>query len=186
VSSTTPELLFVGSVIPAKGIEVLLKSFKRTLSAFPKARLHIAGAYDDKYFNTLKPMISSSSMDDKVFFHGFCSLSKLIPLFAQASLLVLPSLMETAPNVVAEALVAGVPLVASAVGGIPEMLAQGASGVLVQPGSEESLAEGIAQVLSDPDRAMAVAAVAKEKALRDFDIEIETNELVDVYQQVIA
>ena len=187
VPAAEPELLFVGSVIPEKGIEVLLKSFVRVLVAFPTARLHIAGAYENGYFlNVLKPLVADLDLQDRVLFHGYCSLDELLPLFARVSSVVLPTLMDTAPNVMAEAMAAGAPVVASAVGGIPEMLAQGALGVLVQPGSEDSLAEGIIQVLSNPDQAIVRAAFAQEKARREFNIEAQARKLVDIYQQLIA
>ena len=187
VPNSDIDLLFVGSIIPAKGVEVLLKAFARILASFPKAHLHLAGVSDDKYFyNVLNPLMANLDLQDRVVFHGYCTVDTLLPLFAHAKLVVLPTLMDTAPNVLAEALVAGVPVVASAVGGIPEMLSGGALGVLVQPGSVDSLVEGISQVLLDPVEATNRASSAQAKAQREFNIENQAHKLVDVYQLVVA
>jgi glycosyltransferase involved in cell wall biosynthesis len=92
--------------------------------------------------------------------------------------------MDTAPNVLAEARAAGVPVVASEVGGIPELIDHGVDGWLVPPGSPVALADAIVAVLRDPQAAGRVAAAGRSRAVRDHRAATQVPKLLRIYEEV--
>lgn len=181
-----PVLLFVGSLIPEKGIEVLIQAFADVLKNVPGARLRVIGYATPAYERVLQSMISGLGIGERVTLCGYLNVTELTRHFTEATLLVLPSFMDTAPNVVAEAQVAGVPVVATAVGGIPEMIEPDVTGVLVLPRSVESLAKGLVRLLNDGTLRDLVAAVAQEQAQRECKPGTQVTKLVEVYRAVLA
>lgn len=179
-----PIILFVGSLIPAKGVEILLESFSELLRTFPQARLRLVGHSDPAYQAVLDAHIVRLDLKERVTQYGFCRIDALIQHFSVATLLVLPTLMDTAPNVIAEAKVAGVPVVASAVGGVLEMIESNVTGILVLPGSTDSLTAGLLDGLRDPDRMTAMAARAQLHAQRDHRPDVQVEKLIAVYRQI--
>jgi glycosyltransferase involved in cell wall biosynthesis len=101
-------------------------------------------------------------------------------------MLVLPTLMDTSPNVIPEAQIVGVPVVATNVGGIPEMIDDGRTGVLVPPNSADALAAAIVENLRNPDAAMVRARVAKAEAIPEYAAEMQVRKLVDVYRSILT
>jgi glycosyltransferase involved in cell wall biosynthesis len=182
-----PELLFAGSVIPAKGIEVLLRAVSIVARRHPELKLHVAGSGEPRYIaGTLGPLIDRLGITDRVVFHGYLPTNDLVSLWARATMLVLPTFMDTAPNVVAEAQVAGLPVVASAVGGVPEMIEHDVSGLLVEAGADRPLADAILRLLDDPDTARRFARAAQDRARLDHRPEEQVRKLVGLYHQLAA
>jgi len=182
VPADKPEILFVGSVIREKGIEVLLQGVARIVQEFARFKLHVAGPYSPQYMNSsLEPLMSRLGISDQVRFHGLLSASEIAELMSKVTLLVLPTYMDTSPNVVAESQVAGVPVVASSVGGIPEMIEHGATGFLVEPGSVEALAHGLLQILRHPGLAKDMAGKARAQAWLDYQPENQVQKLAAIY-----
>jgi glycosyltransferase involved in cell wall biosynthesis len=180
-----PVLLFVGSVIPEKGIEILLDSFARLLKLFPDACLRILGYARPAYAAALHSVIKRAGMQDKVILCGYVGVETLVEHLSQATALVLPTFMDTAPNVIAEAQVAGVPVVASAVGGIPEMIEPGVTGFLVKPKSVMALTEALANLLDQPGRGRAMALEAQQRAQSLYDVNRQVNKLMSIYRTLL-
>jgi glycosyltransferase involved in cell wall biosynthesis len=182
-----PEILFVGWAMPAKGIDHLVAAFSRVVTEFPRAVLHVVGAYSLRYFHgTLMPQISRLGLQDCVRFHGHQPAAVIAERLSRAALLALPTLMDTAPNVLAEARAAGVPVVASAVGGIPELIEDGVDGVLVPGGSAEALASAIVGLLRDPAAAAAMGERGRERVRRDHRASVQVPKLLDVYRAILG
>ncbi|MEO8257195.1 MAG: glycosyltransferase family 4 protein [Acidobacteriota bacterium] len=185
--STRPELLFLGSVLPAKGIEVLLEAMVAIVAEFPGTVLHVAGAGEPGYIDhVLKPLLARTNLVDVVLLHGFQSAPQVCALMARASLLVLPTFMDTSPNVVSEAQIAGVPVVATRVGGIPEVIEHRRTGLLVEPHSAGALADAILDALRHPRATAAMADAARAEALVHHDPETQVAKLVDIYRDMVA
>jgi glycosyltransferase involved in cell wall biosynthesis len=180
-----PILLFAGSLIPEKGIEILLRAFAKVRDELPSAQLRIAGYATSAYEQTLRSLTADLRITDQVTFCGYLEVDSLIKEFAAATALVLPSFMDTAPNAVAEAQVAGLPVVATRVGGIPEMIEDNVTGLLVEPYSVESLICGILRLLSDCRLRVAIADAAQQRARRDCAPELQVSKLVDIYQTIV-
>ena len=106
------------------------------------------------------------------------------PYYAIADVLAIPSLTEGSPNALIEAMSAGVPVVATAVGGVPEIVADGESALLVKPREPVALSHAIGALLSDTDLANRIAAAARERVRQCFSPEARTQRLLDLYREV--
>jgi glycosyltransferase involved in cell wall biosynthesis len=104
--------------------------------------------------------------------------------YAASDLVIQSSFTEGLPNVVLEAGFAGVPIVATDVGGTNEIIEHGVSGWLVRPQSVDALAEGIRSFLQDPDSFHAMAVVARAKIEREFSFDVRTAEQVRIYETI--
>ena len=98
--------------------------------------------------------------------------------YAAADLFCLPSLGEGVPVVLMEAMAMGVAVVATRVGGVPELVEDGASGRLVSPGSPRELAAAIAELAADPEERQRMGAVGRERVLADYSVERAANRLL--------
>jgi glycosyltransferase involved in cell wall biosynthesis len=101
---------------------------------------------------------------------------------ASLDLLVVPSRSEGSPVVAMEAMALGKPVVATAVGGVPEVVPGGETGVLVQAGDAQALADGILELLRDPARAQEMGERGRQRAAREFDV----NDMVEKTKAVYA
>jgi len=146
-----------GRLDEQKGFPILLKAFERIHFAFPNARLIIAGEGPLK--NNLKKQIKELSLKGRVILLG--ALPDLEDFFARIRLFVLSSLWEGMPNVLIEAMAHGVPIVATKVGGVEELVTHGKTGILVSENDEMALMEGIRQTILKPEEARARSVDAK-------------------------
>ena len=146
-------LLFVGRLRIRKGVEVLLEALCDLRRRFPSAVLRIAG--DGEHRERLERKAAELGLGSSVVFLGTCGAARVRTLLKGAAALVVPSTYEGMPLVVLEAMESGVPVVASRVSGIPEVVVDGnrGTGWLVPPEDPAALAGALAAVLADPDEA---------------------------------
>jgi glycosyltransferase involved in cell wall biosynthesis len=104
--------------------------------------------------------------------------------YGMADLFVLPSRSEGSPNALLEAMSAGLPIIATAVGGVPETIAQDRSGLLVPSGDPAALAQAMARLLEDPERAARLGAAAAEDAAARFSVERYRESLLAIYEEL--
>jgi glycosyltransferase involved in cell wall biosynthesis len=145
-------LLAVGECTePRKGIRYLLEAMP-LLSGLP-VKLHLAGGYskDAPFYKTLMEIIERNSLGERIVFHGYLSREKLADLYGETDIFVLPSLSEGYGMVLAEALVFGLPIVASKVAAIPELVDDGINALLVRPRDPQALASAIRKLAVDSD-----------------------------------
>ncbi len=143
-------LLFVGRLRIRKGVEVLLEALRELRRRFPSAVLKIAG--DGEHRERLERKVAELGLGPSVVFLGTCGAARVRTLLEGAAALVVPSTYEGMPLVVLEAMEAGVPVVASRVSGIPEVVVE-ETGWLVPPEDPAALAGALAEILADPDEA---------------------------------
>jgi glycosyltransferase involved in cell wall biosynthesis len=117
-------------------------------------------------------------------FFGRAPLAALLEFLAQATALVLPSHQENAPMVVAEAMAAGVPVVATRVGALPEMVEDGVSGWLVDP-SEDALHAALCAILDDPGAAAEMGRRGRQLAWQRYHPQCVAQATLDVYEQLL-
>lgn len=153
-------LCFVGSMTPEKSLGTAIEA----LAALPEAQLMIVG--DGPERPRLEALAASRAPGRARFFGH---LSDPTPVLAAADAVVLPSLSEGLPGVLIEAGLSGLPAVASAVGGIAEIVRDGITGALVPPADPRALAEGLRRVLAD---ASALGASARRHCLERFEIQV--------------
>jgi len=186
--SPEPEVLYVGTLLPAKGIHVLLRAFADLKGWYPNARLVLIGAAPDRSYmeRVVRPLSRTLGISDRLDFRGAQSAGAVATAMGRASMLVLPTMMDTAPNVIAEAQVVGTPIIASAVGGIPDMIENGVSGLLTHPGDSAALADAIRQYLDDYGFAERLSLVARERARPQHRPQTQVEKLVRIYREIVG
>jgi glycosyltransferase involved in cell wall biosynthesis len=175
------DILYAGRLIPAKGPDVLLEALLHLSAENMSIRVLVAG--DGPLEETLRKQATVSALDGRVTFLG---LRKDIPLLLNlADLVVLPSRWEGLPIILLEAMAARRPVVATAVGGIPEVIEHGVSGWLVPPEDPLVLAEAIALLLESPDLCECLGDEAFRRVCAQYSAEVTIKKFVDIYFNVL-
>lgn len=140
------KLIFVGRIIPRKGISDLLKSIVLgNLSS--KIELHVVGGFEDvSYEQEVKSYIHSNNLSDCIIIHGWKTADEIIEIEKECHVLILPSHQETLPCVIAEAMAMGKIVLASAIGGVPEMIVDNKTGFLFPPCNIERIVQLVDKV----------------------------------------
>jgi len=173
-------VLGAGRLSPEKGVQVLIAAAKHVIEADPDARFAVFG--EGTMRPALQRQIDEADLNGLFVLPGFRGdLDQLMPC---ADLFVLPSFTEGLPNVVLEAGAAGVPVVATAVGGTPEVVDDGITGYLVPPGDPPSLAERIAQLLADPDRRREMGEAGRDHVQRHFTFEAQAAAYLNLFAEM--
>jgi glycosyltransferase involved in cell wall biosynthesis len=160
-----PTVVFLGMLTEAKGALDLLRAWPAVLERVPDARLVLGGAGD---IDGLRAQAEAMGIGHAVELPGWVRGEEKAALLQSAWVFTLPSHAEALPMSVLEAMAAGIPVVASNVGGIPLAVEHGVGGLLVAPRDGASLAESIADLLADPARRIAMGRAAREHVAREF------------------
>lgn len=176
-------ILFVGSLIPRKGVHFLLEAAPSVLRAYPSYRLVIVG--EGSAYAALKEQAEALGFGERVVFTGALLQEQVRAWMQRARLLVLPSVQEGQGVVLLEALACGTPVVASAVGGIVDVVAPEV-GRLVPPADAGALADAICEVLAIPGDWAAMSRAARQRAVTEYDWERIAGLYVDLYGSVRA
>jgi glycosyltransferase involved in cell wall biosynthesis len=166
-------VLFVGRLAKKKGVEYLIRAFPDVLARHPSARLVVVG--DGPCRGELEALSSQLRLQDRVHFAGAQPPATLPRFYQSSRLFVGPSVVARSGDteafglVFVEAMAAGCPVVGTAVGGIPEVVIAGRTGLLVEPESPASLAAAINRLLDSPAEAGRMGALAQRWARRKFD-----------------
>jgi glycogen synthase len=151
-----PLILAVGRVVYEKGLHLLVEALPRVLAAAPTARLVLAGT--GSYAELIQARAHELGLGDRVLLRGFVSNEERDRLYRSADVVAIPSIYEPFGIVALEAMAAGCPLVASATGGLAEVVAHGETGLLVPSGDVPALADALVASLARPDEAQKRAA----------------------------
>lgn len=178
-----PLVLAMGSLAPKKGFDVLLRATPRILQAVPGARVVLAGEGPET--GRLRTLADALGIREAVGFPGAVRGEAKAELLCGASLVVLTSRREPFSNFLLEALAVGCPIVATAVGGNPEILGEPPAGVLVPSEDPRALAEAVIGMLRDPDRAEALGRMARRRA-EIFAWPRMVEGYLEVYRSVLA
>jgi len=176
-------ILCVGRLVPQKGVKYFIRSIPLIAKKYPEAKFIIVGEGWSR--DLLEAEAQTSGHKNKITFTGFASDKQVIELMTSADVLVVPSIYEPFGIVALEGMATGVPVVASQVGGLAEVIEHDKTGVFVYPRSPESLAWGIDKVLSDPDHAKLLTKNAKEKLHKAYSWEAVAMKTVEVYKKVV-
>ena len=155
IAADTRLVLFVGHLVAVKALDVLLRAWARLLREPAAAALRLVLIGEGGERDALLRLAAQEGIAERVVFLGARPQPVVADWIAAADLLCLPSHAEGSPNVVVEALASGVPVVASRVGGIPDLVDHGVNGLLVPPGDPAALAVALAAALRrdwDPTR----------------------------------
>jgi glycosyltransferase involved in cell wall biosynthesis len=177
-------VLAIGRLSSEKAHIDLIHAFRYLLDAHPelKARLVIVG--DGPERGRLEAAAGSLGLVERIVFAG--QSSDVRPYYRAADALALPSHSEGSPYVLLEAMAAGLPIVGTAVGGVPEMVEDNVSALLVAPRDTRAMAEAIARVLIDPALARKLAANASALVATRYSPETYVRSLVGIYREIIS
>jgi len=177
-------VLFVGRLVYEKGVHVLIGAVPKVLATYPNAKFVIVGEGGMK--ESLLGETWNFGVSHKVFFTGFVDRKTLITLYKVSDVAVFPSLYEPFGITALEAMAAQVPVVASDVGGLSEIVEHDKTGVKVYSNNSDSLAWGIIKVLTDPKYADSLRRSAYRKIVDEYNWNKISNEVIDVYRQTLA
>ena len=156
---------FVGRISPEKGLDVALRALARLDGEGVTAELEVAGDGEAGYLRELEALATRLGVDGRVCFLGPLDTAALKTFYSRIHALVVPSVWEEpAGLVLVEGALAGVPLVASRVGGIPEIVRDPEEALLCPPGDDAALAAALSRTLGEPEAAAARAERAGERA----------------------
>jgi len=172
----------VGRLIPEKGHMDFLRAAERIVARVPAVRFLIAG--EGRLGPDLEIAAGRMGLTDKVLFLGHRD--DVATLMQLTEVVVFPSVREFFPNVLLEAAVVGRPVVATAVGGVPEIVTNGETGLLVPPRDPVALAEAVERMLCDPEWASAMGRRARARVEERFCLDRMVEATAGVYDAVLG
>lgn len=177
-------ILGAGRLSYEKGFDILIKAFEEVSQNFPDLRLVIVGDGDER--PRLERMVASSNLTDKVLFHGEVKRAKVLELLSECKMVVVPSRIEGFGAIILEAMAMGTPIVATSVGGIPELIDDGETGFLVAPENSEKLAAKTCFLLTNSHLLSQVGARARLNLQGKYDWNEIARQYEDVYRNVLG
>lgn len=179
-----PVVAVVSRLNRLKGIEYFLEAAALLATRFPEALFLIVGdSISQAYRNELQARARELGLGERISFTGFRS--DVPDLLCEAAVSVLPSLSEGLSNVVLETMAAGVPVVATSVGGTPEMVEDGVTGLLVPPRDARALAEAIGSLLADPARGRAIGRAGRQRVAERFSLQAMVSGTEQLYERLL-
>ena len=179
-------ILFVGAVEERKGLEYLIEAFNKVCKIHKDYRLLLIGSGDSAYIENLKTQLRKFGIIDKVDFLGYKN-SKEIKFYHDCSkLFVFPTLIDNSPNSVAEAMVSGLPIIASDVGGITSMIDDYKDGILIPSKNSKALYEKIIELIEDNSLRYKLKLNAFQKAKKRFHPKVVADSTLNTYKKIIA
>ena len=183
---------------PIKGLHFMLEAMPLILKRFPDTKLYIAGS-DITKSDTLKDKLRKSSyakyieellkkfnLKDNVIFTGLLDEKLMCARYLKSNVFVCPSSIENSPNSLGEAMILGVPCVASDVGGVADMLKHKEEGFVYQHDAPYMLAYYVCKIFGDEELACKFSQSARAHALQTHDIEKNLKTLINIYKEVIG
>ncbi len=181
IPSDAEVLITLAVLREPKGIQFMIEAMPAILAARPNAYYLVAG--DGSHRAALEEHASRAGVERRVVFAGMRS--DVPRVLAASDVFVLPTLTEALPTVLAEAMACRLPIVASAVGGVPEMVADGVNGKLVQPARPEELTRACVELLSNPALREQMSQRGWEIVNDKFNVEGQVERLKNLYRGLI-
>jgi glycosyltransferase involved in cell wall biosynthesis len=163
---TDAKILFVGRLHPVKRVPLLIQAFNLLHKDLPSATLTLVGDGVERVI--VEELVKKNDLSSNVKLMGFQNHDDVLEIMRQSDLIVLPSRMEGNPRVLVEAMMVGLPVVATNVMGIKDMIKHEVTGYLVKEQTPEGLCAGIRYVLSNKDFAIKIAVGGRQFALSEF------------------
>jgi glycosyltransferase involved in cell wall biosynthesis len=180
MKKVSSRIVFVGRLEKWKGVDVLLRAFSQC--PVPSAQLRIVGEGSSRKY--LEELAESLGIEDHVTFVGFVPVPDVYKEFAEAEIFCGLSRSEALGNVFLEAQAAGCAVIGTTVGGIPDIVQNGETGLLVPPNDIDAAAEALSRLLSDTDLRQRLAENGKRHA-QGYDWSIIAKKYEEVYQELL-
>jgi glycosyltransferase involved in cell wall biosynthesis len=184
-----PVILFVGRLIDWKGVAYLIKSMPEVLQRFPTAKALIIGSGPLR--TELLSLTKTLSLEEHVIFIDELPQKELVAYYSIADIFVLPSIVnangetEGLGVVLLEAMACGLPVIGSDVGGIPDLIKNGETGLLVRQKNSQDLGNQMLRLLTDSDLTKNITRNARDLVETQFSWEIVAERFIEVYQDVL-
>lgn len=179
-----PLILCVGTVNRLKNQNELLRALDPLAQQVPFRVLFLGAANPaDPYVREFFELLGGRPWAE---YGGFINRHESRRVFGRASLLVLPTLEDNCPMAVLEAMAAGLPVVASRVGGVPELIDDEVSGLLCQPERPETFCEAVRRVLADPALRLRLSAAGRQRALERFHPKVIAGQHLAIYRSLLG
>lgn len=181
---------------PIKGFHFLLQALPEIIRHFPDTHVYVAGGNVvgeeglkaslrvSSYGKYLKELIREGNLESRITFTGFLDEKRMCEQYLKAHVFVSPSSIENSPNSVGEAMLLGVPVVSSDVGGVKCMMRHGVDGLLYQADAPYMLAYSVCQVFGNPGLARNLSLNGRERAQKTHDRERNVKVLKDIYEEI--
>ncbi len=183
IKNSRPSIVYVGRIISKKGIDVLIKSMPEVLKFCPKARFIFVGGGNISFY---KEMIKSKGISkDNYLFTGHMGYSERSKIMREATIFVNPSFFENCSISILEAMSSGCAVVASNVGGNPELIHSGQNGLLVRPFDHDAFAKSIVSLLQDESENRLIGKTARMTVEESFSSKKCAEETYKVYKKTI-
>lgn len=172
------DVLFLGRLDANKSPDVLLRASRKILPRFPETKIIFGG---DGEIDKNKALAEELGIADRCEFHGWVIGDKREALFERAALFCLPSKNEGLPMSVLEAMAHGIPAVATAVGGVPQVIDDGVSGFLIDVDDEVALSESLASLLAEPKLREELGRNGRDQVVRKFGLDGTLAQVEGIY-----
>ncbi len=181
IAADVPLVVLISRLNPKKGIEYFLEAARDVRVRFPNARFLIAGdsLFDGTYRPRLERLSEQLGVSDRVIFAG--ERNDVPAILQEADLCVLPSLTEGLPNSLLEAMSARLPVVATNVGGIPEIVREGETGFLVPCRDPQALSTAMIKLIESPGLARQFGEAGYERVKTHFSLESTVRQTEELY-----
>jgi glycosyltransferase involved in cell wall biosynthesis len=179
-------VLFFGRLTPDKGPQILIQAARKLIHERGRRDLSFFIGGDGRLRRLLQARISRHKLGDDIFLLGKLSHHEVIDSLFGADLVVMPSLRESFPLAALEALAAGRPLIASRVGGLPELIENGDTGFLIDEKTPEAWGDAIESVVDEPERMVRCGRNGRALVLERFSLEAMVNATVNVYEEAMS
>ena len=176
------DLVLWGRMEDEKGISELLRTLKEVAGRIPQVRLHLIG--EGNMTESYQKQAKILGVLDRVNFHGWMEVDAIQQFTAKCAVGVFPSRVESFGLSMAEAMGAGLPIIATRVGALPELIEDGVTGTLVPSGNIPALYRAILEKLENPDRAQTLADAGRELVRQRFSWDQSAREMTEIYQAV--
>lgn len=177
-------VLYLGRIHEIKGIDILVRAFASILQKLDNVRLVIVGP-DDGYLHEIKALTRTLLIEDKVLILGPLYGMAKLEGYVDADVYVLPSRYETFPMTVLEAYACGKAVIASNVGGLNQLVLDGATGLLVEPGNFMDLANKISYLMDHAEKAEEMGLKGKQYVKEHFNIDKIAEDLENLYKVAV-
>jgi glycosyltransferase involved in cell wall biosynthesis len=177
-----PLVGYVGRLTAVKNPALFVSTAQRVLQSLPDVHFVLVG--DGELRADVERQIAALGLSDRVTLAGWHR--DMPPIYAAMDVLVLSSLNEGTPVTAIEAMAAAVPVVATAVGGMPDLVTNGQTGLLAPPGDAQALADRVIGLLRDPKQARVLARAARQDVLARFGVERLVCDMESLYVTLLA
>ena len=186
IGKDIPLIGIIGSIEKRKGIHTLIKSLPEIIKELKNLKLLIVGSppgSSKAYLEYLKSLSKILNIEDGIIFLG--AREDIPNILSALDVLAVPSSSEPFGRTVIEAMAASCPVVASNVGGIPEIVEDGATGFLVKPGDVSALAQKIISMLKNDEKRKSMGAAGRERVEKLFSIGVHTKNIEKLYLELL-